>query len=215
MTRPASTAAGEVSGGKPDTADGTAPGTACRDPALTPWWARPAARWLARREARVLQVLAGVPGVPPLISWDGSRLLRAWLPGKPMQVARPRHPAYFRQALQLLRRVHGRGVAHNDLAKEPNWLVLPPGHPGLIDFELAWCDPARGLIFRMLAREDLRHLLKHKRCYCPGQLTARQRRILARPAPAARVWGCLVRPLARVLGPRRWRPGGTVFTPSA
>ncbi|MCM2310636.1 MAG: hypothetical protein NDI84_04455, partial [Steroidobacteraceae bacterium] len=48
-------------------------------------------RWLARRlaarEARALHVLRRVPGVPRLVSWDGRRLVRSWLPGVPLQRA--------------------------------------------------------------------------------------------------------------------------------
>ena len=123
-----------------------------------------------------------------LLGWDGEVLVRSWIEGRPMQVARPRDPDYFRQANALVRRIHGAGVIHNDLAKEPNWLVRDDGRPALIDFQLAWAPRRRGRLFRALAREDLRHLLKHKRYYCADRLTARQRAILARPGPLSRVW---------------------------
>ena len=74
--------------------------------------------------------------------------------------------------------MHRAGIVHNDTAKEPNWLVRPDGSPALVDFQLAMHFTGRGRLFRMLAREDLRHLLKHKRTYLPGELTARQRRII-------------------------------------
>ena len=105
-----------------------------------------------------------------------------------MQLARPGNAEYFRAARALLCRLHRRGIAHNDLAKEPNWLVTPTGMPALVDFQLALVAPRRGRIFRALAREDLRHLLKHKRRYCPGRLTERERRILDSPAAFTRVW---------------------------
>ena len=44
-------------------------------------------------------------------------------------------------------------------------------------------------------REDLRHLLKHKRSYCPERLTARERRILARPAMVSRLWMAMGKPV--------------------
>lgn len=159
----------------------------------------------------MLHTLSGIAGIPALLHSDGVRVWRAWLPGAPMQVARPAQAAYFRQALRLLRQMHRRGIAHNDLAKEPNWLVLDSGEPALIDFETAWCDPRRGWLFRALAREDLRHLLKHKRYYCPAQLTACQRRLLARPSALARGWGRVVRPLTRALVSGRRRPAGTLM----
>src|SRR5690606_25937397 len=86
------------------------------------WWLKPLARHLARREARALALLAGMPGTPGLIMFDGNRLVRNFVAGQPMQLARPDDASYYREALRLVRRLHRAGVAHNDLAKEPNWL---------------------------------------------------------------------------------------------
>ena len=151
-------------------------------------WARWLAHWLARREATALAQADGIPGVPELLSSSSMRIRREWIRGSPMQEARPVDSGYFREALTLLRRLHRSGVAHNDLAKEPNWLVTDDGHVAVIDFQLATVSRNRGFIFRILAREDLRHLLKHKRTYCPESLTARQRSILDNPAMVSRVW---------------------------
>lgn len=112
-----------------------------------------------------------------------------------MQVAAPRDPAYFRAARALVASIHRKGIAHNDLAKEPNWLVTPDGAPALVDFQLACVARRRGRLFRALAREDLRHLLKHKRSYCPGTLTARERRVLATPGPLSRAWSAAAKPV--------------------
>src|SRR5690606_13979058 len=102
--------------------------------------------------------------------------------------------------------------------KEPNWLVRADGSPALVDFQLALVSRRRGRLFRMLALDDLRHLLKHKRTYCPHRLTSRQRRLLATPSPIARTWNSTVKKLyqlvtRRVLGwadregagDRRWQ----------
>lgn len=159
-----------------------------RDLGPARWWARPVARRLLAREARALAILDGEQGVPELRSVDRDRLTRSFLHGAPMHEARPRDVAYFRRALRLLRRLHRLGVVHNDLAKEANWLVTTERHPAVIDFQLAWYAPRRGRVFRLLAREDLRHLLKHKRTYCAAQLTVRQEKILAAPSWPARIW---------------------------
>lgn len=159
-----------------------------RDVAAARWWARAFARRAAAREARALAKLHGVDGVPPLLGWDGRELLRGYIAGAPMQQAQPRDPAYYREALRLLAVLHRRGIVHNDLAKEPNWLVREDGRPALVDFQIAWTRGKRGALFRLLAREDVRHLLKHKRTYCPEALSARQRAILSTPAPHARLW---------------------------
>ena len=154
--------------------------------------ARPWLRWLARRlatrEARALATLSALEGVPPLVEWTGRVLVRGGLDGAPMQVARPRSLAYFREARRLLARVHRAGVVHNDTAKEPNWLVTTDGAPALVDFQLAGIFKERGRLFRTRAREDLRHLLKHKRTYVPEALTHRECAILASPSWLARGW---------------------------
>lgn len=166
-----------------------------RDMAAARWWVRPLARMLARREARVLRAAAGVSGVPRLLHLDRNALHRSYLDGAPMQRARPTDPAYFRAAQTLVFRLHRAGVVHNDTAKEPNWLVRPDGSPALIDFQLAGRSRHRGRFFRVLAREDLRHLLKHKRTYAADHLTQRQRAILARPAWTSRFWKATVKPV--------------------
>lgn len=174
----------------------------CRRVASARWWALPAARRAAAREARALIRLEDVPGVPRLLHWDGRDLWRGYVPGMPMQQAQPGDRAYYREALRLLRALHRHGIVHNDLAKEPNWLVREDGGPALVDFQLAWTRGRRGRLFRVLAREDLRHLLKHKRTYCPQALTARERAILATPAPHARLWRALWKPLYKLVARR-------------
>lgn len=150
------------------------------------------ARWLARRllrrEAQALAWLDGLDGVPELLESGPSSLARRYIDGLPLQEARPGDPVFFREALKLLRELHRRGVVHNDLAKEPNILVREDGRPAFVDFQLAGISRSRGRLFRTAAYDDLRHLLKHKRTYCPQALTARQRRILRTPSLPSRLW---------------------------
>lgn len=159
-------------------------------------------RWLARRlaarEAAALVALAGEPHVPRLLKFDGNVVQRSYLPGVPLYEAPPRSRAYFVDALRALRRLHRAGVAHNDLAKEANWLVHGQAC-AIIDFQLATCSQARSSRFRKRAYEDLRHLLKHKRTYQPLALTARQRRILERPTVGTRLWRTIVKPFYRLV----------------
>lgn len=159
--------------------------------------AHAAVRWLARRlaarEAAALAALAGEAQVPRLLGFDGHVVRRSYLPGAPMHEARPRSPSYFSDALRLLRRLHRAGVAHNDLAKEANWLAAGE-RCALVDFQLATVSPVRTRAFRRRAYDDLRHLLKHKRTYLPERLTARQRRVLATPTLRTRLWRALVKP---------------------
>jgi RIO-like serine/threonine protein kinase len=173
-----------------------------RDIVAARWWARSFARGAAAREARALAKLDGIDGVPVLLGWNGRELLRGYIAGAPMQQTQPRDRAYYREALRLLARLHRRGIVHNDLAKEPNWLVRTDGRPALVDFQIAWTRGRRGPLFRLLAREDVRHLLKHKRTYCPDALSARQRAILSTPAPHTRLWRATGKRLYKLIARR-------------
>jgi RIO-like serine/threonine protein kinase len=178
-----------------------------RDTAPAGRWVGALARWAARREARALRVLHGLGGVPRLLAFDGVRLERSYIAGRPMQEAKPKDLAYFRQARVLLRTIHQRGVAHNDLAKEPNWLVTTEGRPALVDFQIARIAHPRSRVLRLQAREDLRHLLKHKRTYCPEHLTPIERRLLTRRSWIRNLWFATGKPVYRWLTRRvlRWR----------
>ncbi|MEZ5500155.1 MAG: RIO1 family regulatory kinase/ATPase [Steroidobacteraceae bacterium] len=170
-----------------------------RDAGAARWWLRPLARQLAHRESRALARLQAQAGIPRLrAAADNGVLRRSWIDGSPMQQARPQSALYFRHAMQLTRALHRVGVVHNDLAKEPNWLVTDAGEPALVDFQLSLIrDRPRGRIWRALAYDDIRHLLKHKRSYCPSSLSAREHRILARPSWPARLWKSTGKPLYR------------------
>jgi hypothetical protein len=171
-----------------------------RDLRHVPRWLWLPAWWLARREARALQAIAGMPATPQLLRWDGRVLDRRYIDGAAMD-QRPPHGdlAYFRRARRLLQALHRRGVAHNDLAKEANWLVLTDGTPALIDFQLAVRGRARSRWMRLLAREDLRHLLKHKRTYCPQALTPVERRLLRRRSWLREAWFVTGKPVYRFI----------------
>jgi RIO-like serine/threonine protein kinase len=161
-------------------------------------WLRLPAWWLARREALALRCIAGMAATPQLLRWDGRVLDRSYMAGDAMY-QRPPHGdvAYFQSARRLLQALHRRGMAHNDLAKEANWLVLDDGNPALIDFQLAVRGHPRSRWMRLLAREDLRHLLKHKRTYCPGALTPIERHVLKRHSWLRDAWFATGKPVYR------------------
>jgi RIO-like serine/threonine protein kinase len=166
-----------------------------RDAAAASRGVRWLARLLLRREARALAALEHVDGVPAISRVDRNCLERLYIDGEPMHRAKPATPQYYSQCARLLRRLHSANVVHNDLAKEPNLLVRPDGSPAFVDFQLAWFAPKRGRLFRLLAWDDIRHLLKHKRSYCPQHLTRRERDILARPSWPSRAFRVTVKPV--------------------
>lgn len=176
-----------------------------RDLRAAPIWTRFVARRLASREARALQAASDVAGTPDVIGRTRNELVRSWIAGRPMQEVRPTDPVFYAEARRLLQRLHRALVTHNDLHKEPNWLVTEEGDPALVDFQLASTFRRRTRWFRLLALEDLRHLLKHKKKYCRDALTAREWAVLRKRSWPARWWRRTVKPVyvwftRRVLG---------------
>lgn len=178
-----------------------------RDVSAAPLPVRPLAWLLLRREARALRAAEGVARIPRLLETGRRHLLRTYLPGRPLHEAGHPSPEFFEGARDILEALHARGVTHNDLHKEPNILQDEDGRPALVDFQLASVCRRRGAWFRMCVREDLRHLLKHKRKYCPEALTAEERGLLARTSWVARWWRRLAKGPYNLVTRRilRWR----------
>ena len=154
-----------------------------------PWWSRPLAILLFNRERHALAAVTALGVAPPLLYADRTRLVRGYIPGSALKIARPFGDlAYFRSARAALRAVHRLRISHNDLAKEQNWLRSPDGRAYLLDFQLASMFARRSRLFRIAAYEDLRHFLKHKRRYVPDALTAMEKRVLARKSLPTRIW---------------------------
>jgi len=137
-------------------------------------------RRLGRREARMLERLAGLPGIPPLLGpvrAEGrarpNACARVFLPGHVLGAGERVNDEFFPRLERLLAEVHRREVAYVDLHKRENILVLADGSPGLIDFQISFALPGGiGRHFpplrwwlRCLQRSDDYHLLKHRlRC---------------------------------------------------
>lgn len=179
-------------------------------------------RRILRREARVLQALAGVAGVPRFLGWvDREAFAQELRPGVPMRgiLARERPEAFRTAALGLapmVRALHERGVVHLDLRQRRNILVDDAGGVSLIDFESALVLGHRGWqgwLLGLLSRLDRAACLKFKARYAADLLTDDEQRRWRRQQRWARLWifhrfGPLVR---RLLGSG---PGGDGRPPS-
>ena len=153
-----------------------------------PWWSKPVAWRLARQEIRGLEAVKGIPGTPTILKTDKDGLYRLWADGTPLHLARPQDAFWYKDARRLLHAMRRVGITHNDIAKPQNWLVLPDGSAGVIDFQLAKLHKRRGRLYRIMAYEDRRHLIKQKRSFAPHLLTPAERRILARRSLPSRIW---------------------------
>lgn len=129
-------------------------------------------RALARREARMLQLLADEPRVP-----DGCGSVRVngrksptavahqYVPGRPLSRHDRMDAGFFDELDRVIRKIHSRRVAYVDLHKRENILVGDDGRPWLIDFQISlrlpWRRPA-GWLLRMLQESDRYHFAKHR-----------------------------------------------------
>lgn len=144
------------------------------------WLSGVVARRLMARERAALRALEGLACVPqvderaPLValaSLDGTIpsardvLVRSWIAGVPLHEATELPRDFFDHLDALVHAIHARGVCHNDLHKEQNVLVGADGRPCLVDFQLASVHRTRERVFATRAREDLRHVEKHRRRY--------------------------------------------------
>ena len=146
--------------------------------------ALPGSRWLARKLARreqaALTKLDGLEGVARALDFPDYRAaaspehgapnpkdasLRSWIEGVPLYATQRLASNFFDLLEDLVEAMHARGVCHNDLHKEQNILVTEEGYPALLDFQLASIHADRGRRFQERAKEDLRHVQKHRRRY--------------------------------------------------
>lgn len=153
-----------------------------------PWWAKPVANFLARKEVKSLRVVTGIIGTPDLIRVDDEGILRSWSIGIPLNLAKPDTAEFYKDARRILRDMRRRNVTHNDLAKPQNWLMTPDGLASVIDFQLASVHRRKGKLFRVMGYEDLRHLTKQKRRYAQHLLTPSELKMLNRKSLPTRIW---------------------------
>jgi predicted Ser/Thr protein kinase len=165
-----------------------------------PWWSKPLARHLFARERKALAI-AGELGIAPRLLFAGKDVLvRSFIDGVPLYMAKPVGDVdYFRAGRAALRRLHRALITHNDLNKPQNWLRGADGKPYLTDFQLAMVYRRRSKRFRLMAYEDLRVFLKHKRKYVPDALTATEKRLLSRKSLPSRIWMATGKRLYRLI----------------
>jgi predicted Ser/Thr protein kinase len=94
---------------------------------------------MLRNEHRAYCKLAGVPGVPRCYGMLVDRfLVLEFVPGVPIFKASIKdRAAFFEKLFTLIQRIHEAGVAHTDLRKKDNILVMGDDTPCIIDFGVA------------------------------------------------------------------------------
>ena len=132
-----------------------------------------AMRWLStlmlRREARVYALLKNFPAVPRCYGLLRNRyLVLDYIEGISMRHAEIEdREAFFGELLKAIQALHARGIAHSDLQKKENLLVVGKRHPCLLDFGAAViCKPGfapfNHLHYRFAQRLDFNQWAKLK-----------------------------------------------------
>lgn len=135
-------------------------------------------RWLRRREIRFYEKLGDLPNVPPLLGIIGpTGFVHDYIPGQPLSRNRAVPDRFFDELVDLLQELHRRDVAYVDTNKPENILVGEDGRPHLIDFQISYDLHEIGdwilnrKFLELLQREDMYHILKHKKRLRPDLMT--------------------------------------------
>lgn len=177
-----------------------------------PWFRRVVGPLSARREARALDQLQGVRGVPRLLRRVGrDALLLEYVPGTSARQVPPGGltPPFFEHFYRLVDRLHESGVAHCDLRSQGNILVGADGEPYVVDFAAHF---RRGRSWNLITRwlyakfceADRVAVARLKKSHAPELLTETERQALSRDRKTwlergARVIGKSVRNVSRWL----------------
>ncbi len=96
-------------------------------------------RMMLRNEHRVYNRLSGLKGIPTCYGFlEGRYLVLEFIDGTPIRSAQIKdHGLFFETLLNLIKAIHNRGVAHTDLKKKDNILVVNGRIPYVIDFGVA------------------------------------------------------------------------------
>jgi predicted Ser/Thr protein kinase len=159
-------------------------------------------RWLGRglckRELKVLSQLQGIDQVPQIISTFGrTGFLYHYIEGKSLDEKPDLPDSFFDELTELVRRIHTHDVCYVDMNKRGNILLGDDNRPHMIDFQISKYIPGTlsRPIRKYLQKEDIYHLLKHKRKFRPDLLTEDEKQRLAKISWPIRVHRTLTGPL--------------------
>ena len=126
-------------------------------------------RFLCQREVRFYRKLEDLPNVPKVVGFVGDTgFVHEYVRGRPLAAGKDVPAGFFDQCHDLIAELHRRGIAYVDTNKPENILLGDDGRPHLIDFQISW---DRRFLLRYFQREDIYHLLKHKRRLALHELT--------------------------------------------
>ena len=130
-------------------------------------------RWLRcrmlRNEFKAYSRLTGLPGCPRCYGLiDGRYLVLEYLEGQSLRHGEAEdRPKYYAELFCLISELHHRGIAHFDLKRKNNLMVLPAGSPGIVDFGVSIVRkhgfaPINHFLYDLAVQIDFNAWIKHK-----------------------------------------------------
>ena len=157
-------------------------------------------RFLRKREVRILKQLEDIDQFPKIIKPYGRNgVIYHYIEGKTLDEKPSVPDDFFDQLRALLKTIHRRNICYMDLNKRGNILVGQDSRPYVIDFQISlflpakWCNWLRNAF----QKEDLYHLLKHKRKLRPDLLTEQEHTHVKKPSFLIRLHRIIVRPFQK------------------
>ena len=137
---------------------------------------------MLRREARIYTLLKDFPAVPRCHGLLRNRyLVLDYVEGVSMRHAEiDDRESFFAELLKIIQALHARGIAHSDLQKKENLLVIGRRHPCLLDFGAAVIykpgfAPFNHMHYRFAQRLDFNQWAKLKYRGRFGEMSAADR----------------------------------------
>jgi len=122
-----------------------------------------------RNEYHVYQRLAGITGVPKCYGFlQNQYLLLEYIDGESLRTAKVTDRPYFlKKYFHLIKQIHSRNIAHGDMKRKENLLVINAKEPCIIDFGVAvikkeGIHPINHFLYNLAKKIDFNAWIKHK-----------------------------------------------------
>ena len=161
--------------------------------------------WLCQNELKILNLIHDIEDTPYLIARVGhTGFAYRFIEGDVLAI-RPQLPDTFFDDLEILvSKLHSRNIVYLDMNKRGNIILGDDGKPKLVDFQISqyinWVWPVKplgSLLLKMLIKEDIYHIRKHKRRLAKHLMTPAQIAASRRVSLPVRIHRFLTRPLTR------------------
>ena len=161
---------------------------------------------MRNHEVMILRSVEGIKQVPQLLGlYEPCGFFYTYIEGCSLDESPNIPDSFFDECKSLLEQVHQRDIAYIDMNKRGNILIGQDNKPYLIDFQISlrFERYAHGLM-KVLQKEDMYHLYKHKRRLRGDLLSETEQQISRRKSPFIRIHRLIATPFRtvrrRVLG---------------